>query len=136
LSQVAEEIPLFAMRLIAQFWPGPLTVLVPKKPTLPEAISATSTVGVRVPDHDVARALLRLAGPMAVTSANLSGEPNPVTAEEVQRQLGGRIPLILDGGRTPGGIPSTLVDCTGDQPLILREGPINRQQLTEVLGTS
>src|SRR5829696_160392 len=73
LSKVADEIPIFAMRLIARFWPGPLTVLVPKKVALPEAISATSTVGVRVPDHDIARALLRLAGPMAVTSANISG---------------------------------------------------------------
>ncbi len=131
--KVAEEIPIFAMKLIARFWPGPLTVLVPKKPTLPEAISATSTVGVRVPDHDVARALLRLAGPMAVTSANISGQASPITAQQVLSQLGGRIPMIIDGGETPGGIPSTLVDCTGDEIQILREGPITEEELLNAI---
>ena len=129
LVQVAEEIPIFAMRLIDRFWPGPLTVLVPKRPTLPEAISATSTVGVRVPDHNVARALLRLAGPLAVTSANISSQPSPITAGQVMVQLGGRLALIIDGGETPGGIPSTLVDCTGDEIQILREGPISKEEL-------
>ena len=119
--------------MIARFCPGPLTELVPKKPTLPEAISATSTVGVRVPDHDVARSLLRLAGPMAVTSANISGQANPTTAQQVFAQLGGRIPLILDGGETPGGVPSTLVDCTGDQIEVLREGPITKAQLISAI---
>lgn len=133
LVKVADEIPVFAARLIARFWPGPLTVLVPKKPTLPKAISATSTVGVRVPDHDVVRGLLRLAGPMAVTSANISGKPSPTTAQEVFAQLGGRIAMILDGGETPGGIPSTLVDCTGEEIQVLREGPITRELLLAVL---
>jgi L-threonylcarbamoyladenylate synthase len=133
LSQVAEEIPLFAMRLIARFWPGPLTVLVPKKATLPEAISATSTVGVRVPDHDIARALLRLAGPMAVTSANISGQSSPTSAIQVFIQLGGQIAMILDGGVTRGGIPSTLVDCTGEEIQVLREGPISKEQLLNAI---
>lgn len=133
LSKVADEIPLFAMKLIARFWPGPLTVLVPKKPTLPEAISATSTVGVRVPDHDVTRSLLRLAGPMAVTSANISGKDPPTTAQQVFEQLNGRIAMIIDGGETPGGIPSTLVDCTGDEIQVLREGPISREQLLNAI---
>jgi len=133
LSQVAEDVPIFAMRLIARFWPGPLTVLVPKKPTLPEAISATATVGVRVPDHEVARSLLRLAGPMAVTSANISGEESPRTAQEVFAQLNGRIAMIIDGGKTPGGIPSTLVDCTGDEIQVLREGPISKEQLLNII---
>lgn len=133
LTKVAEEIPIFAMKLIARFWPGPLTILVPKKPTLPEAISATSTVGVRVPDHDVARAILRLAGPMAVTSANISGQESPRTAQQVWEQLGGRIPLILDGGETPGGIPSTLVDCTSNEIQILREGPISKAELLNTI---
>lgn len=132
LIKVAEEIPYFAMRLIDRFWPGPLTILVPKKPTLPEAISATSTVGVRVPDHDIARGLLRLAGPMAVTSANISGQPSPTTADQVYTQLNGRIAMILDGGETPGGIPSTLVDCTGDQIQVLREGPISKAELLKI----
>jgi L-threonylcarbamoyladenylate synthase len=133
LIKVADEISLFAMRLIARFWPGPLTVLVPKKPTLPKAISATSTVGVRVPDHDIARALLRLAGPLAVTSANISGQPSPTTAQQVFAQLGGRIAMIVDGGETPGGIPSTLVDCTGDEIQVLREGPISKDQLLNAI---
>jgi L-threonylcarbamoyladenylate synthase len=133
LDQVAKEVPILAARLIAHFWPGPLTVLVLKRPSLPSIVSATPTVGVRIPDHEVARALLRLAGPMAVTSANISSQPSPTTAEEVHQQLGGRIPLIIDGGRTPGGVPSTLVDCTGDTIEILREGPIAREQLLKAI---
>jgi len=119
--------------LAARFWPGPLTLVVPKQPTLPEAISATATVAVRIPDHPVARALLRAAGPMAVTSANLSGQPSPVEAEEVLRQLNGRIPLVLDGGVTPGGVPSTLVDCLGAEPVLLREGPLTKEQILAAL---
>jgi L-threonylcarbamoyladenylate synthase len=133
LKQVAEEIPVFAARLIDRFWPGPLTVLVPKKSSLPAVVSATSTVGIRVPDHEVARSLLRLAGPMAVTSANISSQPSPTTAEEVLTQLGGRIAMILDGGRTPGGVPSTLVDCTGDEIQVLREGPISKETLLKAI---
>lgn len=131
--KVADEIPLFAMKLIARFWPGPLTVLVPKKPTLPEAISATATVGVRVPDHETARSLLRLAGPMAVTSANIAGQASPITAQQVFAQLNGRIAMIIDGGETPGGIPSTLVDCTGEEIQILREGPILKEELLNAI---
>jgi len=97
------------------------------------AVSATSTVAVRIPDHIDARALLRAAGPMAVTSANISGGQNPSTAQEVYDQLNGRIPLILDGGTTQGGIPSTLVDCTGELPMILREGPITLNELLSAL---
>ena len=108
-------------------------MLVPKKGTLPDGISATSTVGVRMPDHDVARALLRLAGPMAVTSANISGEPSPTTAEQVLEQLNGRVAMILDGGETPGGIPSTLVDCTTEELQIIREGPISKEQLLNAM---
>jgi L-threonylcarbamoyladenylate synthase len=133
LEQVAVDIPQMALTFAAHFWPGPLTCVVPKKQTLPPAVSATATVAVRIPDHADARALLHLVGPMAVTSANISGEPSPSTAREVYDQLAGRIPLILDGGSTPGGIASTLVDCSGDQPVILREGPISLQQLLNVL---
>jgi L-threonylcarbamoyladenylate synthase len=133
LDKVAEDIPDMALRFASRFWPGPLTCVVPKKPILPPAVSATQTVAVRIPDHPDARALLRAAGPMAVTSANLSGQPSPSTAQEVYDQLNGRIPLILDGGKTPGGFPSTLVDCTGEKPIILREGPISLAELIAVL---
>jgi L-threonylcarbamoyladenylate synthase len=133
LEKVAIDIPEAAHRLASRFWPGPLTILVPKRTDLPESVSATATVGVRIPDHELARTLLHAAGPMAVTSANISGAQSPVTAAEVYEQLGGRIPLIIDGGRTPGGIPSTLVDCTAPALKILREGPISLEELLSAL---
>jgi L-threonylcarbamoyladenylate synthase len=133
LEKVTADIPSIAAKLAARFWPGPLTLVVPKHPDLPEVVSATPTVGVRVPDHPVARALLQAAGPMAVTSANISGETSPKTVEEVSRQLNGRIPLILDGGETPGGIPSTVVNCLGTEPIILRKGPVTLKDIQFVL---
>lgn len=129
LAKVSLDISEIAVKLANRFLPGPLTLVVPKHPDLPEVVSSRPTVGVRVPDHPVARSLLRAAGPMAVTSANLSGYPNPVTAQEVFAQLGGRIALILDGGKTPGGVPSTVVDCAGEELQILREGPISREEI-------
>jgi len=133
LEKVGIHIPASAHKLASRFWPGPLTILVPKRADLPESVSATSTVGVRVPNHEIARALVRAAGPMAVTSANISGRESPVTAEEVYEQLGGRIDLILDGGKTPGGVPSTLVDCTTSELKVLREGPISLEELLSAL---
>jgi L-threonylcarbamoyladenylate synthase len=113
-------------RLLAErFWPGALTLVVPKSPRLPENLSAYPTVGVRMPDHPFALALLRRVGPLATTSANLSGAANPLTAQDVLDQLGGRIELLLDGGPCPGGVPSTVVDCTQDPPAILREGALS-----------
>lgn len=132
-EKVAENIPEMAIKLANAFLPGALTCVIPKKLTLPPAISATNTVAVRIPNHPVALNLLRTVGPLAVTSANISGEASPVTAEEVYAQLNGRIPLIIDGGKTLGGIPSTLVDCTGEKPVILREGPILLEELLSVL---
>jgi L-threonylcarbamoyladenylate synthase len=135
LLKVVSELAPLAQALASHFWPGPLTLVVPKHPCLPAAVSSTPTVGVRVPDHPVARALLRAAGPLAVTSANLSGQASPTTAEAVRAQLGGRIALILDGGRTPGGVPSTVVNCLGADPVILRAGPISLHQIQEVIST-
>lgn len=134
LAKVTASVPERALTLATCFWPGPLTLVVPKHPGLPEAVSAAATVGVRVPNHAAARALLQAAGPMAVTSANLSGRPSPCTASEVWAQLGGRIPFILDGGRTPGGVPSTVVDCTGAGLKILRQGPVSQAEIERVLG--
>jgi L-threonylcarbamoyladenylate synthase len=133
INLVADEVPEMARIFASRFWPGPLTCIVPKKRTLPLAVSVTSTVAVRIPDHINARALLHAAGPMAVTSANISGQPSPSTAQEVYDQLNRRIPLILDGGKTQGGVPSTLVDCTGEKPVILREGPISLSELLSAL---
>ena len=129
LLKVARAIPPLAKTLAEKFWPGALTIVLPKRADLPASVSASDTVGVRVPAHSAARALLRAAGPLAVTSANISGQESPRTAQDVLSQLGGRIALILDGGETPGGIPSTLVDCTGAEPNILRVGPVTLAQI-------
>lgn len=133
LDKVSAEIPPMAVKLAARFWPGPLTLVVPKHPNLPDVVSAMPTVGIRVPDHPVARTLLNAAGPMAVTSANISREDSPRNAEEVSRQLNERIPLILDGGDTPGGVPSTVVNCLGTEAVILREGPVTLKDIQFVL---
>ena len=134
LAKVTLEVSEAAARLAGRFWPGALTLVVIKHPDLPETVSTTPTVGVRVPDHLVARELLRAAGPMAVTSANLSGQPSPSTTQEVFAQLGGRIALIIDGGKTPGGVPSTVVDCVKAEPQILREGPVSSDEIRIFLG--
>ncbi len=106
-----------ARTLAGRFWPGPLTIVL--------VAPRRGTVGFRVPANDVARRLIAASGGgLPVTSANLSGHPDATTAEEVRAQLGGRIALILDGGGTPGGVPSTVVDCTGDGVRIVREGAI------------
>ncbi|MBW3622738.1 MAG: threonylcarbamoyl-AMP synthase [Armatimonadetes bacterium] len=129
-------IPPEAVRLMERFWPGPLTLVLPAAPHLPGTLlGGKTTVGVRMPDHPLALALLRAFGaPLAVTSANRSGQPDLCTGEEVEAALGGRIPLLLDGGRTPGGSPSTVVDVTASPPRILREGPISLVALTEAAG--
>lgn len=133
LDKVTSNIPPIAAKLAARFWPGPLTLLVPKHLNLPDVVSAGPAIGIRVPDHPFARALLTAAGPMAVTSANISGGGSPNTAEGVGRQLNGRIPLILDGGETPGGVPSTVVNCLGEEPVVLREGPVTIKDIQFVL---
>ena len=122
LNIVALNVPPIAYRLMEAFWPGALTVVLPKQPDIPVEVSATDTVAVRMPDLALARELMRLTGPLAVTSANRSAGPNPRTAQEVLDQLAGRIDAIVDGGPTPGGVPSTVVDCTQAAPVILREG--------------
>jgi L-threonylcarbamoyladenylate synthase len=133
LRLVTREMNETARRLAERFWPGALTLVVPRHPDLPANLSPLPTIGVRMPDHPVALALLTRSGPLAVTSANLSGGASLTTAQEVLQQLGGRIPFILDGGRTPGGQPSTVVDCTQPEPLILRQGPITMEELQNVL---
>lgn len=123
-----------AQRLAAHFWPGALTLVVPRNPDLPGNLSPLPTIGIRMPNHSFALALLKKTGPLAVTSANLSGLPSPVTAQEVLEQLQERVDLVIDGGACPGGIPSTVVDCTGAEPRILREGALTREMLRRVLG--
>lgn len=133
LKRVVDLFDEQSLRLAHCFWPGPLTLVVPKLPTLPEALSQDETIGVRMPDHPVALALLRKIGPLAVTSANISGQDNANTAEEVDKQLNGRVHLILDGGRTSGGVPSTVVDCISTPLIILRQGPITLDAINTAL---
>ncbi len=134
VEQVARPVPGFA-RLTAHFWPGPLTLVLPKQPTLPALVTAGGeTVGVRIPDHALALELLRLAAtPLAVTSANRSGQPPARTAAEVLAQLDDRIHMLVDGGPAPGGSASTVLDLTTDPPRILRPGPISAETLAEAL---
>jgi L-threonylcarbamoyladenylate synthase len=129
IYRVATEVNDYAIKLAKKFWPGPLTIVVSRHSTIPDVVSPLKTVGVRIPNLNVTRELLRLTGPLAVTSANLSGQTSPSTAKGVNAQLIGKIPLILDGGVTPGGIPSTVVDCTGEIPVVLREGPISIEDI-------
>jgi L-threonylcarbamoyladenylate synthase len=130
VAYVAGIIPPQAAALMAHFWPGPLTLVVPRSPELPANLSPDDTVAVRVPDHAVARALIRAAGgAVAATSANLSGQPPALTADEVLAALGGRVAAVLDDGPSPGGVASTVVDCTVDPPLIRRAGPLTAAQL-------
>ncbi|HSG24754.1 MAG TPA: L-threonylcarbamoyladenylate synthase [Anaerolineales bacterium] len=124
LSEVTEHPSQQALDLAEAHWPGALTLVMPRHPKMPENLSPLPTLGVRIPDHPVALRLLQAVGPMAVTSANLSGKENTTTAEEVLSQLEGRVDLILNGGETPGGVPSTVVNMTSEKPVVLRQGPV------------
>ncbi len=122
-----------AVILARKFWPGGLTIVLPKKSELPELLTAGNSIGIRMPNHPVALELLRGFGPIATTSANLSGKTNPQDARDVLQQLNNRVPLILDGGKCPGGIPSTVIDCSTDDIQILRAGAISQKQIEDAL---
>jgi L-threonylcarbamoyladenylate synthase len=128
LSLVSEDGAPELLRFAARFWPGPLTLAVPARTGLPdELLGPGGTVGVRVPDLTVARALCAaVGGALAVTSANRSGEPPACTAGEVVEQLGRAVDLILDGGRTAGGVASTVVGFRSGEVMVFRDGPISR----------
>ena len=125
-----------AERVLAAFAPGPVTVILPKRDVVPPSVTGgLATVGIRMPDNDIARALIRAAGvPIAAPSANRSGRPSPTTAAAVFADMAGKIPLILDGGPCKFGVESTIVDCTGERAAILRPGAVTREMLAEVLG--
>lgn len=127
-----------AERLARRFWPGPLTLVVPKRAHVPDEVSAgLPTVALRLPAHTVARELLERADvPIAAPSANRSTELSPTRAEHVAKSLGDRIELILDGGATEMGLESTVVDVTGDHAVILRPGRISLEELSEIVRTS
>ncbi len=134
-ASVAELLPA-AHRLGQRFWPGPLTMVLPVRRgvTLPESLTgATGAVGCRVPDHPVPRALARALGPIPLTSANLSGAPDATDAAEVVRQLGASVAIVLDDGRSPGGVPSTVVrfERGAERPELLRAGALPFEAILE-----
>jgi L-threonylcarbamoyladenylate synthase len=133
LGSLAAEMSSAATALMDRFWPGPLTLIVRAVPGLPEPLTAgTGTVGVRQSAWTALTRVLRRVGPMTGTSANRAGAPSPCTAAGVLQALGADVDLVLDGGPTPGGPPSTVVDTTGPVRLV-REGAISRAQLEAVL---
>lgn len=135
VNEVARDLPGAAWQLAERFWPGPLTLVLLAAPKIPEAVTAgTGTVGIRIPkSHLTLEILAALDHPITGTSANRSGGVDPVTVADVVRGLGNRCDLILDGGRAPGGIASTVLDCTELPFRIIREGAITAQALGTVL---
>lgn len=136
IKELAEYVPDKARILMDAFWPGPLTLVFPKKAGLSKAATAgLDTVAVRMPNHALALALIEAADlPIAAPSANLSGKPSPTTAQHVEKDLQGRISCIVDGGETGVGVESTVVDCTADIPVILRPGGVTKEALEKVIG--
>ena len=136
LEKIVKSVPPKAKLLSDAFWPGPLTIIVEKNDRIPyETTGGMDTVAVRMPDHPAALALIREGGGyIAAPSANTSGRPSPTLAEHVAEDLGGKIPMILDGGPVGIGIESTIVDLTEEIPMILRPGYITRDMLEKVIG--
>ncbi len=131
MTRVARTVPGVAWDLAERFWPGGLTLVLPRAEQVPSVVTAGGdTVAVRYPDHLIPLALMRFAGaPLAATSANLSGQPSPTSALQVVEQLAGRVPLIIDGGECPGGVPSTVIDLSVEPPRLLRTGAISAAEL-------
>ena len=136
LTTVSNGIPKVAWQLIDTFWPGPLTLILPKADEIPDIVtSGLSTVAVRMPRNEVALALIKELGvPIAAPSANSFGRPSPTCADHVMEDLGGKIALILDGGPTQVGVESTVLDLTCSPPSILRPGGVSRECLEDILG--
>jgi L-threonylcarbamoyladenylate synthase len=133
LDSIASGFSSLCEKLAKRFWPGPLTIVLPRHPSIPDAVTPLPTIGVRIPNFLPTLELLKLTGPLAVSSANITSMGSSSTARGVQAQLDGKVPLILDGGVTPGGTPSTVVDCSQGRPVILREGPISFEQILNAL---
>lgn len=139
IKRVARHAPKTARKLIEKFWPGPLTIVLKKRKVIPSAVSGgTDTIAVRLSPHPVVRALVRAAGvPITAPSANISGRPPHRTIQGVIKEFGNKkeIELFLDGGRTPIGKPSTVVDCTKNPPQIIRAGAITKKRLQKIIPT-
>ena len=136
LQPIVREISPAAKALMDAFWPGPLTMVFPKSDIVPEkATGGLDTVAVRFPNHPVARAIIKAAGlPIAAPSANSSGKPSPTRASHVEFDLNGKIDMIVDGGAAEWGLESTIVDVSGEVPMILRPGAVTKEMMEEVVG--
>ncbi len=132
LTVLVDPIPEIAWFLARRLWPGGLTLVLPKKDSVPVHLAPGTTIAVRVPDHPVCLAVIKhLGNPVIGTSANISEQPAALTAEEVEQQLGGKIDFIIDGGKCPGGKESTVADVTHESPIILRHGIIPAYEIDE-----
>jgi L-threonylcarbamoyladenylate synthase len=136
VRELVTLIPEKAQTVMNRFWPGPLTVILPKSERVPKKTTGgLQSVAIRMPEHKLALVLIEKAGvPIAAPSANTSGRPSPTRAEHVKEDLSGKIPMILDGGKVFVGVESTIVDFTSEVPVILRPGHISKKQLENVLG--
>jgi len=137
LNDIVSEVPEAAVSLAAHYWPGPLTIVMPKGKKIPDEVSCgLDTVGVRMPSHEVARAIIDAAGvPLAAPSANLSGSPSPTTAAHVMADMNGRIDAVVDGGECAVGLESTVVSVCGDVPQLLRPGAITPKMIETATGS-
>jgi L-threonylcarbamoyladenylate synthase len=137
LSQWAKDIPDYAWQLAKTFWPGPLTLILPKRDDVPDTVTGgQNSIGLRCPAHPLTLALLQqFVGGLAAPSANKFGHVSPTTAQHVCDEFGEQLPIVLDGGECEVGIESTIVDCTGDVPRVLRPGMISAQQITQLFGS-
>jgi L-threonylcarbamoyladenylate synthase len=134
VGSLAEDVSPTARKLMEACWPGALTIVLRKAHAF-HSTAVGDTVGLRVPDHPVPRELARLLGaPITGTSANVSGAPEPRTAQDARAQLGGAVDMVIDGGACSGGRPSTVVDCTVDPPRIVREGAFSREEIERAAG--
>lgn len=132
IQRVAQNLPGFFFHLTDRYWPGGLTIVVEAKELLPVLTAGGNTVGVRIPDNPLLLQILRaFGGPTAITSANLSGEPPATSPEEIGEELASRIDMIVDGGKTPGPIPSTVYDISVSPPVIRRHGVISDETLAK-----
>jgi L-threonylcarbamoyladenylate synthase len=134
MADVAKIVPLLAWRLADKFWPGALTMVLLKSESVSDIVTGGGkTVAVRMANHPMPTAIIRGLGvPIVGTSANLSGHPSALTAEEVRTQIGDQIDMIIDGGRCPGGTESTIVDLSGEEPRIIRQGAIPPEEIEQV----
>ena len=134
LEALATKVPAYVAPLVAEFWPGALTIVCHQQPSLQWDLGETrGTVAIRMPDHDLARALLDRTGPLAVTSANITGQPAAQDADEAIEMLGAAVDVVVDGGAAPGGVASTIIDATGERPRLLRAGAIPVEDIDAVL---